>query len=389
VTDALRTILCPVPIKEDRGLVSQIVHTRKLLLKTQKRNGSWGSEGTLDHLVSTCHTLMFLIAAGASPNSRAVKKAARWLQSKDVLDHNNSYWSIGPLGNLSKEHQTVVEAQFAKLQTFIDGRARINPLQSFESFYLHSALATGYSIESSFRDKCVQTIKSEYDKDRGWHNSPATTTGCYVAIRNYDARFASTIRPQVVRQLKSWATVVDPEQVNWGSPILTAYCVMNLVESDLLLDHELLALFGKAVKYLVKSRGRKYWTSANPYGGSGDIKSPEYPTAAVGRALVAALLLDDPAGARASISSTYISNLETSRYFWTRTAVVGFLVFVAYFGFLNWRELWTLFSGISWTGQIAGAFGFLLALVAFFFPKAGPAIWSSLTGIVSNWLLKN
>lgn len=381
--DKLRTILCPVPSKEDESRLSPIISIRRTLLKSQNLDGSWGNDNTLDRLVTTCHVMMFLVAAGASPSSRAFTSGTKWLTSEEVLEHNNSYWLIGPLGAIPGQHRVIVEQQFEKLRAYIETHSTLHPNQSFEAFYLHAARAAQVEIDDDFRRKCVAWIKSIYNKERGWTGHPATTVGCYVVLSYEDPKFATSIRPQVIKLLKGWAASEDHNRISWGSPIVTAYCIMNIAESDLFDDLDVRELFEKAVAHLLHVRDGLHWRSAMPYGGTGDIKSLEYPTAAVGRALVASLLVTDVAGARASISAAYVAALEAKLFQWRWVWFTTIMSIGAFSIYRNWQAFPESLAAVwvwlveNWA-TCATIIGLVVGVIAFFNPKLGPRLLSRL-----------
>lgn len=261
----------------------------------QNRDGSWGSGAALDRLISTCHVTMTLICAGFSPQSAPLEKAAGWLAARGAAKHNNSYWILGPLAAFPGVDPEILEREVRKLEQVLRTGAKPNPDQLVEAFYLRALQATGLKGDPKVVRQSLKYILDHYSPDLGWSSRADTTTDGYAALQAFAPAEAARIRPEVeiflTRHAQRTGTVL-----HWGNNISTGYTVMNIVGSDLIESPAVREMSRAAVAWLEAScMDDCYWVSDAPYGGTGDLKSVDYPTAVAVRAILAASSVGDPA----------------------------------------------------------------------------------------------
>jgi hypothetical protein len=134
------------------------------------------------------------------------------------------------------------------------------------------------------------------------------------------------------------------------------------------------------------------WTSKAPYGGEGDLKSREYPTAVVVRALLAAVSLDDP-DYQATIADhralTATKRAKRQRR-WLMVAVAALLIAIGTrFDEIAWDQVQTLFQGhasglLTTVGVVGGVPLALLGLYASVYPDDARYAWQRMQRRVRN-----
>ena len=261
----------------------------------QNPDGSWGSGAALDRLISTCHVTMTLMCAGFSPQSAPLVKARNWLTSRTSAKHNNSYWILGPLARFPGVERSTLEREVRRLEQVLRSGAKPNPDQLVEAFYLRALEATGMTGDLAVVRKCQKYIVDGYTPEHGWSSRADTTTDGYSAVLAFAPDKAAEIRSEVEAFLGRHADW-NGDRLRWGSLISTSYTIMNVVGSDLIDAPAVQKMILAAVRGLEEAcRHDCYWDSEAPYGGSGDLKSVDYPTAVVVRALLAVSSTGDPA----------------------------------------------------------------------------------------------
>ena len=264
------------------------------LVGRQNRDGSWGSGAALDRLISTCHVTMTLMCAGFSAESAPLKKARGWLTSRDAAKHNNSYWILGPLAAFPGVDSELLAREIRRVEQVLRTGAKPNPDQLVEAFYLRALETTGVDGHSEVVGQALEYILNRYDSENGWFSRADTTTDGYCALHAFAPDEAKRIRTEVEMFLGRHAGR-NGDTLHWGSIISTSYTVMNIVSSDLIESPAMREMLASAVRGLEAAcRDDCYWDSDAPYGGAGDLKSVDYPTAVAVRALIAASSVGDP-----------------------------------------------------------------------------------------------
>lgn len=285
----------PVPRSGPTTLAIQASRSCDWLMVRQNPDGSWGSGTALDRLISTCHVMMTLTCAGIPIDSRPLTKALAWLTSKSPQEHNNSYWILGPLGSVPGVSPELSEREVRRLEQVLRTGAKPNPDQLVEAFYLRALRATGVSGDRTVRRQALKFILDTYHPDTGWNSRADSTTDGYAALNAFAPSKAADVRPSVEAFLRRHAERKG-DQLSWGNPIQTSYTIMNVVDSDLIDSEDVRTMVSAAVRGLLSScQDELYWDGEPPYGGKGDLKSVDFPTAVVTRALLAVNSILDPA----------------------------------------------------------------------------------------------
>lgn len=367
-----RFIVAPDALRDRDPRLPIVCESLNLLAARQNRDGSWGKHSALDKLIATCHATMTLLAAGVSTSERVIEKARRWLCAPNTGQHNNSYWTLGPLAAMAEYHPEVVPAiqrETAKLCAAIDSGAQPHPDQYAQAFYLSIVKAVpSISSEQTIR-RYIEAIRSNWNREKGWAQRADTTTGCYAILRRFDRAFADEIQADVVRLVDRWADRPELNYTRWRNPISTAYTVMNSVESGLIHAPEIRNRVDEAVAWLVASRdGRGVWVSDVPFGGTGDIKSPDYPTAVITRSLLAHLSVETPdvqAAVLAHGLAKARAKLRRQRLWLIGLGLTSLVLGGALVGPAFWGSLLTLNVALVFAG-----IGVFFRLLAWAFPDA-------------------
>ena len=371
-----RFAIAPAPVFDEHPVVAPIVDGIELLAARQQSDGSWGRGSALDKLITTCHSTMALVAGGFSISEKELDRARQWLCSPTTAQHNNSYWILGPLSawfGTNEDANGAVRHEIEKLRVAIENEAQPHPDQYIQYFYLRIVEALPELREESAVLRYTETLRGKWSRDYGWARRPDTTTVCYAVLQTFDEAFAASIRHDVIRLLDTWAAHPEPQYTVWRNPISTAYTIMNLVESGLIHDANVKKQADEAIAWLIAVRGADgLWSSDSPYGGTGDIKSREYPTAAVLRSLIAYASAYMPS-AQASISAArllrYRAKLKQRRRWIAALGAVTSALLMLEFGSAVWHAASSLVQ-VETLGIILAVVGIVLTVVAWLFPDA-------------------
>lgn len=258
----------------------------------QNLDGSWGGSGMLDRVVATNHATMALMAAGFPEQHPTIQAARRWMTSSTVQRHNNSYWVLGALAAFEVKPNAENQTQITALENILKSGAKPHPNQLVEAFYLRVLSAAQLAGDAQTKTSALEFIKRNYTSGSGWFSRADSTSDGYAALYEFDQAESARIRSEILEFLTRSAHQ-GAGASTWGAPISTAYTVMNIVSTDLIDDPRMSPLVEAAVNGIAASQ--KQWKDATkPFGGDGDISSPEYPTAVMCRAMIAALSVVDP-----------------------------------------------------------------------------------------------
>lgn len=279
----------PVKVLELSGHVHRVYRGLKWLEARQNRNGSWGQGKALDRVIATCHAIMTLLAAGYPANHATVQKGIDWLNQGEDHKHMWVLWRIGPMLNIPK-YKEQVERDLARLKEYWSASTAPHPDQLLELTILKVLLYMGRDKEDKEVQYYLQSILDKRTEDTGWRNRADTTANALSIISHFDFPDKRHIIDASLKFIQLKASEIDRDRISWeGLGTSTSYVVMNLVESNLSEERSVAGLIEKAVNWLLGRQHKAgYWEPEDPpYGGTGDITSPDYYTAAILRGIIA------------------------------------------------------------------------------------------------------
>jgi len=359
-----------VDISDDAAVVSS---TLGWLLRRQNKRGYWGMKTELGRIVSTCQTVMTLVAYHFPTESDSIKRALAWLKTDKVRNSEYGYWRVSPLVTLGEGSAELAQA-IERVATLYKSGHKFNPNFIFALYYHNLLHRIGMDRENSDLAEVESRLIAMWTAEACWNNRADNTAWAYCSLENAgSSHLDAQIKSSCVSLLKQRATRIGTGHVCWeGSVVATAFVVMNIMSCSFREDSDLFALCQEATDWLLwKARANKppHWKEDRevlPAGG--EVYDSEYVTAVALRAIVAGRSVPE----QAHISQIWLAErrrLISQLKYWRSTAVVlgslaFFLVAVPYLWSAYkagaWAHMWhlvvVLIAGIVTLGDLYGIY---------------------------------
>jgi hypothetical protein len=259
------------------------------LEKRQNRDGSWGKGSALDRIIATCHALMALLSCGYPSDHKAIVRGINWLTKGDVNQHLWSFWRIGPMLKLPG-YEKYIENDLKRIKELINGHTAPHPDFLPQIFLLKVMLLLGRTKDDPEVQRYLKMVLDEWNEEICWRNRSDTTSHALAIINEFDFPNKERVVSASKRLIRLKASEIGPNHLCWeGRGTSTAYVIMNFIDSGFRDDPDLTPLMAKAVNWLAdKQQPEGNWDiEIPPFGGTGDITSPDYYTAVIVRSIVA------------------------------------------------------------------------------------------------------